>query len=119
MIYRADDIVAVSSNFAFLSYFGPTLVEAAARAELVIALDPVGALNHLRLFGEALAQAAGARLGLGELRQEKQIDRLRALENKGLSNSALQLFHTLRTVGNRASHEGLGPQEDAFTPLTI
>lgn len=119
MIYRADDTVTPSSNFAFLSYFGPTLVEAAARAELVIALDPVGALNHLRLFGEALAQAAVARLGLGESRQEKQIDRLRALENKGVSNSVLQLFHTLLTVGNRASHEGMGTQEDAFTQLKI
>lgn len=111
--------MAPSSNFAFLSYFGPTLVEAAARAELVIALDPVGALNHLRLFGEALAQAASARLGLGELRQEKQIDRLRALENKGVSNSVMQLFHSLRIVGNRASHEGTGTQEDAFTQLKI
>jgi type I restriction enzyme R subunit len=56
------------SNFAFLSYFGASLFEAAARAELVIALDPVGALNHLRLLGESLARAACVRLGLGEMR---------------------------------------------------
>jgi type I restriction enzyme R subunit len=108
-----------SSNFAFLSYFGAPLVEAAARAELVIALDPVGALNHLRLFGEAMARAVCVRLGLGEMREEKQVDRLRCLDNRGISPSVLQLFHTLRTVGNRASHEGIGNQEDAFTQLKI
>ncbi len=117
MIYRG--IVTPTSNFAFLSYFGASLVEAAARAELVIALDPVGALNHLRLFGEALARSACVRLGLGEMRDEKQIDRLRCLENRGMHDSVLQLFHTLRTVGNRASHEGIGSQEEAFTQLKI
>lgn len=108
-----------TSDFAFLSYFGAPLVEAAARAERVIALDPVAALSHLRLFGEALAKAACARLGVPELREDKQVDRLRALENRGIPNSSLQLFHTVRIVGNRASHEGQGTQQEAFTQLKI
>src|SRR5690606_28606027 len=45
-----------SSNFAYLSYHDPRLSEAATRAERVLGLDPVGALQHLRFFGELLAR---------------------------------------------------------------
>lgn len=51
-----------SPNFSYLSYFDARLVAAASRAEHVVAIDPVGALTHLRLFGELLAQQVAARL---------------------------------------------------------
>jgi hypothetical protein len=119
VISRICGLVTPCSNFSFLSYFGASLVEAAARAELVIAIDPVGALDHLRLFGEALAKAACVRLGIDEQRDAKQVDRLRHLENQRIPESVLQLFQSLRIVGNRASHEGQGTQEQAFTQLKI
>ncbi|HEY5955664.1 MAG TPA: DUF4145 domain-containing protein [Polyangiaceae bacterium] len=79
------------------------------------------ACNSMPREGHAalVPPAPGARLGLGELRQENQIVRLRALENKGVSDSVMQLLHALRIVGNRASHEGADTQEDAFTYLKI
>ena len=41
-----------SQNFGFLGYHDHRLPEVATRAECALALDPVGALTHLRLFGE-------------------------------------------------------------------
>jgi type I restriction enzyme R subunit len=111
--------VTSPSNSAFLAYFGASLVEPAARAELVIGLEPVDALGHLRLFGEVLAKTACARLGLEERREDKQIERLRRLQDRGVHESVMQLFHTLRTVGNRSNHEGTGNQQDAFTQLKL
>ena len=55
-----------SPNFAYLAHHDPRLAEVATRAERVLGLDPEGALNHLRLFGELVAKNAAARLGYRE-----------------------------------------------------
>lgn len=63
-----------SSNFAYLSYHDPRLVEVATRAERALGIDPVGALQHLRLFGELLARHVAARFGVYAGADEMQAD---------------------------------------------
>ena len=64
---------APSPNFAYLGYHDVRLPQVATRAERVLALDPVGALNHLRLFGELLAKNIAARLAVYQAGDEVQI----------------------------------------------
>jgi type I restriction enzyme, R subunit len=108
-----------SPNFAYLAHHDPRLAEVATRAERVLALDPEGALNHLRLFGELLAKNAAARLGAYEAGEEHQVDRLRALRRHNLAENVLQMLHGLRQAGNLASHEFVGSQQAAFTQLKV
>jgi hypothetical protein len=73
---------------SYLAYFDARLVAAASRAEHVLALDPVGALNHLRYFGEILAQHLAARLDAQVGEGEPQVERLRALGRRGVDRQA-------------------------------
>lgn len=95
-----------SANFAFLAVHDPELDGLGADAERFFALDPDISVVRLRQFGEHLAQRAAARRGLRAIPREKQYDLLRRLEDGGVvPESASQLFHRLRTVGNAAAHE--------------
>jgi type I restriction enzyme R subunit len=108
-----------SANFDFLGHHDPRLPEVATRAECAVGLDPVGALTHLRLFGELLTRNVAARMGLCCAGEEQQADRLRQLSRQGVASNVLDMLHSLRKAGNRATHEGLGTQSDAFIQLKI
>ena len=108
-----------SPNFVFLSELDPRLVEAATSAERVLSIeDPVGSLTHLRRFAEHLAKNAAASFGL-QLYDADQMGRLQALKRRGVDERVIDMFHAIRRVGNKAAHDGLGTQTDAFHHLKI
>jgi type I restriction enzyme R subunit len=111
---------APSPNFSFLVEYDARLVAAPTSAERALSIDDaVGALVHLRRFGEHLAQNAAAELGVHDGAAADQVDRLRALKRTGVDEQILQMFHSVRKVGNRAVHDGEGSQSDAFHHLKI
>lgn len=81
--------------------------------------DAVGALIHLRRFGEHLAKNAAAEYGVHQGERTDQNDRLRDLKRRGADERVIQMFHAIRQVGNQATHEGIGTQSDAFHHLKL
>lgn len=111
---------APSPNFAFLAGYDARLVAAPTSAERALAIDDaVGALIHLRRFGEHLAKNAAAEYGVHQGERTDQIDRLRDLKRRGADEGVIQMFQTIRMVGNKASHDGYGSQSDAFHHLKL
>jgi len=99
----------VSLNFAFLEVHDPQLVLLSALAEQYFAGDPNTCLIKLRQFGELLAQLTAAKVGLYVSPDERQIDLLRRLRDKGLLKGEVdRLFHELRRAGNEATHALVG-----------
>lgn len=95
----------VSPNFSFLKVYDLQLVQLGSQAELYFSEDPNTCLIKLRQFGEFLAQLVAAKAGLYEDPNDNQLELLRRLESQGaLSGQALELFHSLRKVGNDAVH---------------
>ena len=97
---------AALPNFAFLAYHDPRLVVLGTQAARYFTEDPNTCLVKLRQFGEILARRAAARLGpytLPDDNQDTLINRLR--ERGALDATTQQLFHDLRSAGNKAAHE--------------
>ncbi len=111
---------APSSNFAFLAEYDARLVAVSTSAERALSIDDaVGALMHLRVFAEHLAKNAAAELGVYDSREADQVDRLRALKSRGVDDQVMQMFHAIRRAGNRAAHDHLGTQVEAFQHLKM
>jgi type I restriction enzyme R subunit len=109
-----------SPNFAFLQGHDAQLVRLGALAERYFTDDPVTCLIKLRQFGEVLAQLVAAKAGLFEDNQEAQADLLRRLKfERVLPREAGDLFHHLRLVGNKATHDNEGDHPQALTALKI
>lgn len=109
-----------SPNFAFLAKYDARLVAAPTSAERSMSIeDAVGALVHLRRFGEHLAQHAAAELGVYAAGDSDQMERLRSLKRRGVDEQTLEIFHTIRRVGNAAVHEGQGSLSTAFHHLKL
>ena len=108
-----------SPNFYFLASHDLRLVEAAASAERSVSVgDAVGALQHLRRFGEFLARHAAVHLRLQDSPDVEQVNRINALRRTNIVDQrVIDIFHALRRVGNEAVHGGVGSQRDAFTHL--
>ncbi|NEV61602.1 type I restriction-modification system endonuclease [Thiorhodococcus minor] len=109
-----------SLNFGFLQGYDPQLDRLAALAERYFADDPSTCLIKLRQLGEQLARQTAARTGLLATPDEPQAELLRRLKlERAASPDVLDLFHHLRIVGNRATHEGLGDHREALAALKI
>lgn len=109
-----------SANFDFLIAYDAHLVTLPALAERYFRDDPSTCLIKLRQFGEALAQQLAARSGLLETTEETQVDLLRRLKyERAAPKEVFDLFHQLRVVGNRATHENVGDHGDALANLKI
>lgn len=108
-----------SMNFAFLEPYGDALIRLAALAERYFPDDPVTCNMKLRQYGELLAQETAARLGLYSSADEKQSELLSRLRREGLPFDVLDIFHHLRQVGNRATHEHVGSHADALQALKL
>jgi len=109
-----------SANFAFLALYDTHLVTLPALAERYFRDDPSTCLIKLRQFGEALAQQLAARSGLLETPDETQVDLLRRLKyERAAPREVVDLFHQLRVVGNRATHENIGDHSEALANLKI
>jgi type I restriction enzyme R subunit len=94
----------VSPNFGFLKIHDPQLVRLGALAERYFTDDPNTCLIKLRQFGELLAQLIAAQVGMYD-REERQIDLMRRLRDKGiLKGKVYDLFDKLRLAGNDATH---------------
>jgi len=107
-----------SSNFAFLKAHDPQLVRLGALAERYFVDDPNTCLIKLRQFGELLAQMAAAHIGLYTSPDEKQVDLLRRLRDRGmLKGDVDRLFHELRKMGNDATHSFAGSQRTALSGI--
>ena len=107
-----------SQNFRFLSPYHAQLVRLSALAERYFRDDPNTCLIKLRQFGELLAQEAAARVGLFASADEPQSDLLRRLKaERAVPPQAMDLFHQIRIVGNRATHAHAGDHAQALTAL--
>ena len=107
-----------SPNFAFLKVHNPQLVQLGALAEKYFADDPNTCLIKLRQFGEVLAQLTAANVGLYTNPDEKQVELLRRLRDRGvLKGDVDRLFHELRKAGNEANHSLASSQRLALSCL--
>lgn len=107
-----------SPNFEFLKAYDPQLVRLGSLAERYFADDPNTCLIKLRQFGEVLAQLTAAKIGLYAEPEEKQIELLRRLRDRGiLRGETERLFHELRKAGNDANHGLAGSQRTALSGL--
>lgn len=94
-----------SRNFYFLKEHDESLEKLGALAELYFVNDPNTSLIKLRQFAEMLAKFIAAKIGLEDVYRENQVDLLNRLKHKGvLSDTALDIFHSIRKAGNKASH---------------
>ncbi|MDX2100240.1 MAG: type I restriction-modification system endonuclease [Leptolyngbyaceae cyanobacterium bins.59] len=110
--------MTASPNFSFLSAHDPQLVRLGSLAEKYFAEDPNTCLIKLRQFGEVLAQLTAANVGLYSSPDEKQVDLLRRLRDRGvLKGEVDSLFHELRKVGNEATHSLASNQRMALSCL--
>lgn len=107
-----------SLNFEFLKIYDPQLVRLGGLAERYFADDPNTCLIKLRQFGEVLAQLTAAKVGLYADPEEKQIELLRRLRDRGIvKGDTDRLFHELRKAGNDATHGLAGNQRTALSGL--
>ena len=107
-----------SPNFEFLKIHDHQLVRLGSLAERYFADDPNTCLIKLRQFGEVLAQLTAAKVGLYADPEEKQIELLRRLRDRGvLKGETDRLFHELRKAGNDATHGLAGNQRTALSGL--
>ncbi|HXS16901.1 MAG TPA: hypothetical protein VN764_06920, partial [Polyangiaceae bacterium] len=110
----------VSPNFGFLADYDPRLVVTAARAERALSFgDAVGALVHVRTFGEFLAKGAVTELGGRLEERQDQMERLRLIKHSVSDERVMGMFHALRKTGNDATHEAQGNQHHALQHLKI
>ncbi len=109
-----------SANFSFLAVYDTQLVRLGALAERYFKDDPNTSLIKLRQYGETLAQLVAAKSGLFRDAQEPQSDLLRRLKfDRAIPREVGELFHHLRIVGNRATHENEGNHAEALTALKV
>lgn len=110
--------MVVSLNFAFLEEHDPQLVRLGGLAEQYFTSDPNTSLIKLRQFGERLAQLIAANVGLYVATEDRQVDLLRRLRERGLlSPDVERLFHELRRTGNEATHALTGDSRTALSHL--
>src|SRR4051812_12183623 len=109
-----------SANFGFLAKHDEQLVRLGALAERYFKEDPSTSLIKLRQFGELLAQIVAAKAGLFENVEESQADLIRRLKlERVIPREAGELFHHLRVVGNKATHDHEGDHAEALTALKV
>ena len=107
-----------SLNFAFLGTYDSQLVRLGTLAERYFVDDPNTCLIKLRQFGEVLAQLTAAKVGMYADPEEKQVDLLLRLRDRGvLKGEVDRLFHELRKAGNSATHSLAGNQRTALSGL--
>lgn len=108
------------SNFTFLSTTWPVLAELAELAEINLHHDPNTSLIKLRMFAEVMAKYLFAYEKLTEPVDGTQIARLNVLGNAGIiPDLLLSPFHSLRKLGNKATHEAFGTFDTAKTQLHL
>ena len=94
-----------SINFEFLRERWPELASLGGFAEQYAASDPASAMVKLRLFVESMIQRIYDEEGLPRLLSTSLFDLLATEEfKKAVPAVVINVFHTIRKVGNRAIH---------------
>ena len=105
-------------NFNFLADKWPLLAEVGDLAEKNLYNDPNTSLIKLRMFGEILAKYLLAYENINDPQDGKQISRLNIFASKGvIPDRLLPLFHAVRKIGNKATHEVFGSVDVATNHL--
>ncbi|MCD6388099.1 MAG: type I restriction-modification system endonuclease, partial [Desulfobulbaceae bacterium] len=105
-------------NFNFLADRWPLLAEVGDLAENNLYHDPNTSLIKLRMLGEILAKYLLAYENIKDPEDGKAITRLHILASKGIiPERLLPLFHSIRKIGNKATHEAFGSVEVAANHL--
>lgn len=111
---------AGDSNFGFLAKHEPLFFQLGSSAERLFAFDPNASLLKLRQLGEAMARSIAARLTISFDDRTTQIDLLYDINRQiNLDTTVRELFHTLRTEGNRAAHEFTTTFKEAMDALKV
>lgn len=109
-----------SANFAFLAEHDTLFVELASGAEKSFSSDPNTTIIKLRQLGEALAQHIAAVSGIEFDEQTSQSDLLYRINRElKLEPNVREMFHILRTEGNRAAHQFKTQHKEALNVLKI
>ena len=94
--------------FDFLQELDPELVKIAHSIEKNFFDDPHGVLVKARLFAELMTKRIAEFENMNHLLSFKQVDRVRYLDREGIFTKEVgHAFDTIRTIGNRASHESI------------
>src|SRR6266702_4577581 len=108
------------TNFDFLKIHDPIFLQLAQAAESAFNPDPNTTLIKLRQLGEAFAKDIASRIGIAVDKNAKQADLIRGIDdNVGLDRTVRDLFHTLRKLGNSATHEYVSSHHEALQALQI
>jgi type I restriction enzyme R subunit len=108
------------NNFGFLSATWPVLADLGELAEKNLNHDPNTSLIKLRMFAEVMAKYLFAYEKLEEPADCTQHARLNILGNAGIIPALiLPPFHSLRKMGNKATHEAFGTFDSAKTQLHL
>lgn len=103
-----------TSNFSFLATEYPNLARLAMLAERNVFDDPSNALTKLRILSEKIALNIGEFEGFTDFASLKQFERLKELEYADIiSDDITDIFHKLRTSGNRSAHTGNASEAEA------
>ena len=109
-----------TGNFAFLKDRWPILANLGEMAEKNLHPDPNTTLIKLRLFAEMLAKFILAFENMQDTQDNNQNSRLRLLKQAEIVPvEMLNIFHTIRSLGNKATHEAYGTSREAGTLLSL
>ena len=104
----------MNSSFSFLQNDYPELYTICEIAEELIHIDPSSTLSKTRLFSEKVCILIWEFEQMGDL-HGTQVDRINQLYYKNILPEIVKgILHTIRTSGNRASHDGTGSKEEAL-----
>ena len=109
-----------NSNFSFLKEKWPILNSLGELAENNLYTDPNTTLIKLRMFGEKIVDYMFVYDKLDEPDDNRQMKKLAILKREDLiDQKMLDIFHTLRMVGNQAVHEVYDSLAEAKTALSM
>lgn len=109
-----------SINFGFLAEHDPIFLQLVSSAERAFASDPNTTLIKLRQFGEAIAQDVAARCGVEFDDQTTQAELLYRLSREAqIDPNVRDVFHILRTEGNKATHQFRTQHREAMDGLKL
>ncbi|GAB6178784.1 type I restriction-modification system endonuclease [Desulfotomaculum defluvii] len=110
----------ITGNFAFLKERWPILANLGEMAEKNVHSDPNTTLIKLRLFAEMMAKFILAFENMQDPVDNNQNSRLRILkQTEMIPVEMLDIFHTIRSIGNKATHEAYGTTREAGTLLSL
>ncbi|MFN8672767.1 MAG: type I restriction-modification system endonuclease [Candidatus Sericytochromatia bacterium] len=103
----------MKSNFDFLNPEWSTLASIGDFAEKNLYTDTNTTLIKLRILSENISKLILKEENLSEPESGSQVDRIKILKREDLIEFEIeQLFHSLRKIGNKATHEGYSPSFD-------